>query len=680
MEKTNEKLRLQVQGSPNGIEVLAITAGIGNGWEFSPGCLQASLPLWEGAECYADHLSAQEGKPDQHSVRDLGGLLKDVLWDMEATGIRATLNPTGPAAAVFVELARAAIAHPELAVGLSADILMQVDGKKVLKIVRVKSLDAVTHPARGGKFVRVLQGEQPPAGQPDETTRQCNHQFESERKEEIMEDEKKDQGKDEGTSRGPATRLETNVQSPTRMMEQVKRQAQLQEAVKRSDETLAATCGFLLTAALQASRLPEVVKTRLQKTYAGTVFEPEQLQNAIEEARAEVSALTGGLSVLGPGRISSMVSAEDQLKAAVFDLFGEERDPELKNVKAARLSGLRELYLGLTGDYDLHGGLDLAHAQFQLSTTNFTTLVKNALNKALIRHWDGFGNAGYNWWKPIVSVEHFDSLNDVTWMLFGTVGSLPTVAEGAEYTPLVIADNGETSSFIKKGGYVGLTLEAIDRDNIGALKQMPKELAFAAIRELSGLISAIFTANSGVGPTLADTGALFNATAVSTAGGHKNLLTTALGTDYSAWEAMAGAMYAQPMLVSNGTGYIGTGKPMALDPKYCLVPRALRGQANNLFLNRQNGYGVDNMWYGQVLPITVPDWTDVTDWAAVADPAIMPGIMVGERFGLVPQVFVAGNDTDPAVFMNDESRIKVRSFLAVGVADFRPLAKNNVAG
>jgi hypothetical protein len=31
MEKTNEKLQLQVQGSPQGIEVLAITAGIGNG-------------------------------------------------------------------------------------------------------------------------------------------------------------------------------------------------------------------------------------------------------------------------------------------------------------------------------------------------------------------------------------------------------------------------------------------------------------------------------------------------------------------------------------------------------------------------------------------------------------------------------------------------------------------------
>ncbi len=45
---------------------------------------------------------------------------------------------------------------------------------------------------------------------------------------------------------------------------------------------------------------------------------------------------------------------------------------------------------------------------------------------------------------------------------------------------------------------------------------------------------------------------------------------------------------------------------------------------------------------------------------------------------LVPEIFVAGNETDPAVFMNDESRIKVRHFIAVGVCDFRPLHKENV--
>jgi hypothetical protein len=193
----------------------------------------------------------------------------------------------------------------------------------------------------------------------------------------------------------------------------------------------------------------------------------------------------------------------------------------------------------------------------------------------------------------------------------------------------------------------------------------------------------LFTDNSNVGPTLADTGALFNATAVTTAGGHANLLTTAIGTDYIAWEAVASAMYNQPMLVANETGYYGTGKKMAIDPKFILVPRALRGAANNLFLSRDIPGATQTItsgkeWYGMVIPVTVPEWTDANDWAAVADPRLMPAVMIGERFGITPEIYIAGNETDPAVFMNDESRIKVRHFVAVGVCDFRPLHKSNV--
>ena len=118
------------------------------------------------------------------------------------------------------------------------------------------------------------------------------------------------------------------------------------------------------------------------------------------------------------------------------------------------------------------------------------------------------------------------------------------------------------------------------------------------------------------------------------------------------------------------------------------MPRALKAAAEALFIPRWGPVNqaqvvptVGGQTYaGYVEPITVPEWTDATDWAAVADPAVMPGIMVAERFGLMPQIFLAGSETDPAMFANDEQRIKVRHFIAVGVADFRPLHKSNVAG
>ena len=38
------------------------------------------------------------------------------------------------------------------------------------------------------------------------------------------------------------------------------------------------------------------------------------------------------------------------------ELFGLPKDSSMTGLNAARLSGIRELYLLLTGDYDLHGG------------------------------------------------------------------------------------------------------------------------------------------------------------------------------------------------------------------------------------------------------------------------------------------------------------------------------------
>ena len=95
---------------------------------------------------------------------------------------------------------------------------------------------------------------------------------------------------------------------------------------------------------------------------------------------------------------------------------------------------------------------------------------------------------------------------------YGGIGNLPTVAEGAAYTELTVDDVKETASFTKKGGYVGITMEMIRNSNIVEIQAVPKALAIAAVRTRSAAVSALFTANAGVGPTLAqDSTALFHA-------------------------------------------------------------------------------------------------------------------------------------------------------------------------
>jgi hypothetical protein len=161
------------------------------------------------------------------------------------------------------------------------------------------------------------------------------------------------------------------------------------------------------------------------------------------------------------------------------------------------------------------------------------------------------------------------------------------------------------------------------------------------------------------------------------AGTHVNLLTAALASDK--FELASAAIYKQSMVVGAG----GTAPKLALDAKYLLVPRALRLTGMRILypsFEREATYFSENMQRGEMGDVvTVPEWTDATDWACVADPRLAPGIIVAERFGLLPEIILASDQTNHAVFMADEVRMKARQFVAVSVVDYRPLHKSNVA-
>ena len=177
-----------------------------------------------------------------------------------------------------------------------------------------------------------------------------------------------------------------------------------------------------------------------------------------------------------------------------------------------------------------------------------------------------------------------------------------------------------------------------------------------------------------------DGGNLFNLEAVTDSGGHGNLSVLAL--DQTNWDLVSARVYKQPMLVKLEAGLYGSGPMLAVNPKFLLVSRANQKAAMEICggsFVREAGYVYDNVLKGSAVPVVVPEWTDDNDWAAVCDPRVAPAIFVGERFGIAPEIFIAGDELSPAVFTNDEHRLKVRHFLAVWVNDFRPLHKSNVA-
>jgi hypothetical protein len=544
-------------------------------------------------------------------------------------------------------------------IGFSADIVFTAKQREVQSILKVLSLDLVFNPARGGAFVRALNSVNGGSI--------------------VMSD--KPQTAPAVTTNPPAgAGGEKELEAIRSLLQVQQEQARLAEEAEKAKALRVQMYAYLLDSGLAASKLPQAMQEHVRRQFAGRAFEPGELTGAIDDARKLVSDLVGGSAIQGP-RVSGMFSSDDQLQAAVDDMFGAPRSKGMESLQAARLSGIRELYHLLTGDYDLRGGYHPDRVRLA-TTSDFSGLVANVMNKIVANQWEQLGRAGYDWWQRVSVQEHFNTLNTVTGTLVGTVGTLPSVSEGAEYTELPIGDSPETATFTKYGGYIPLTLELIDRDETRKLRAYPRELANAGIRKISALVAAIFTANSNVGPTMADTGALFNNTATTTAGGHKNLLTTALSV--SEWEVVSTAVYNQPMLIKNATGYYGTGPKQALNPKYLLVPRNLELTAKNILYNPWDStatYHMANMVQGeQGDVVVVPEWTDATDWAAACDPRIAPAIFVGERFGMLPEVYIAGDELSPAVFMNDEHRLKVRHFLAVWVNDFRPLHKSNVGG
>ncbi len=649
--------------TPSGeFEILAITAGSGNGWEFSAATLRESVSLWGGIESFIDHHWFG------HSVHDLAGVCHAPEWDEQSQGVKLRLRPIGPGAPILSELGKALLAEPDAAkpsIGFSADVVFTANGKKVEKILRVFSVDLVLDPARGGEFIREVYSKM---------------QRGNMKPEEIRENLKADPEQSTLPGVEPLQKqVKQDSEAVQTMLAEQSRIKALESEAEKVRDIRKQMCAQYLDSALQAASLPAPAADRLRGQFADKVFEASELQSAIEDTRKLVSELTGA-SVVQGARLHAMFDSRDQLQAAADDMLGAPRDKAAEGMKVAPLSGIRELYMMLTGDYELHGGYSAERARFA-TTADFTGLVKNALNKVVVNTWDQLGRAGYDWFQRIARVEHFNSLNSITGTLVGTVGTLPSVAEGAEYTELPIGDSPETATFSKYGGYIPLTLELIDRDETRKLAAYPRELAAAGLRKISALVSAIFTDNSGVGPTMADTGALFNATAVTTAGGHANLLTTALAA--AAWDTVCAAVYNQPMLIKQAAGYYGTGPKMAINPRFLLVPRALQLTAMKILYptleNAANIYS-ENQQRGQPGDVvTVPEWTDATDFAAVCDPLIAPAIYIGERFGLMPEIFIAGDNLSPAVFMNDEHRLKVRHFLAVWVNDFRPLHKSNVA-
>ncbi len=607
-----------------------------SGWTMPAEVLAAGLSKFSGAACLVDHANLFSWP----SLERLAGVHEAPVFT--GTSVEAILRLNDTAAGDLVAevfdawLADEAAGLAVPPVGLSSDLLLKWknwdEPREAAEILKVWSVDAVLHPAAGGRVERVLNsigGMSPRGGN-------------------RMDEEKDLNQNPEGGAEGE--------QAPT-MTEQ--REARIMAAM----EVLQRQVTELMP---EPEPEPDPVTIRLNElveTVAG-------LQAHV--ARQEEDRVVQGMGV-APRRspITMGRNSLEQVQSAFEALIVGGPTPR----GVTPLSGIKELYTLLSGDYEFTGVFDPERVWLaNVTSATMASLCADVLNKRVMNLFQEYPH----WWAPIVNEEDFSSLHAAKWITLGGVGELPTVAEGAAYTEMTWDDAKEESSFIKKGGYLGLTVEAIDKDDVARLRSAPRALAQAAWLTLSKSISALFTAGGGFGPNMADGVAVFNAA-------HANLGTTALS--WGAWVATRTAMRQQTELNSaERLGALTAGY-------YLLVPSDLEipaiqiigssgepGTADN-DINPVPEAGSEEARRAEARKrvIVVDLWTDANDWVAVAKPSLYPSIGLGFRFGRTPEIFSVASPTAGLMFTNDTMPIKVRFFYAVGVTNHRGLYKNKVA-
>jgi hypothetical protein len=648
-------------------EVTIMRAGNANAYTIPADTLRRDATLFEGATSFLDHLTSFLDYP---SVTKLAGVIHQVNFDEDRQAVRGQFrvadSPCGDLVKRIVDqiVTDRSANKPTPNIGLSADILIQTDANRIAQhITKVLSVDVVFDPAAGGYFDRVLNhrvreftdpvsvgptGATPQGGNmPDQPGADAKH-----------------------TAPDPAA-----VQAALHSEELSRLQA------ASTTELLRVQCANTLHTTVAATDLPEAYKKELRRQFADKIFQPTELTAAIDGLRAIWAKHMESETVQHYGHatdsgkraiVHGMVTDMDRLQLAAERLFGLPIPPDKEDIP--RLSGIRELYHLLSGDYQMQGVFDPQRVTFANATTStMASLVANIMNKVIATKWDLLGREGYNWYEQIAFQETLNSLQDISWITVGGFGDLPTVSEGASYTELTWDDKYETTAFVKKGGFIGLTLEMLDKDQTGKVRQIPSALATAGIRTLSNAVATLFTANGA----LIDGQAWFHSTLAIRGGdgatpASGNLGTTALAA--AEWLVAAAAIFKATELNS--------GKRLGLRPRFCLVPIDLAPTANDIFKN--DWVTTDNKHYtnllkGTATPLVVPEWTDKTDWYAITDPNVYPCVGIGYRYSKMPEVFIANDQVVGSMFTNDEMRIKTRFLFGTGPIDWRGVRRYTVA-
>lgn len=235
---------------------------------------------------------------------------------------------------------------------------------------------------------------------------------------------------------------------------------------------------------------------------------------------------------------------------------------------------------------------------------------------------------------------------------------LEKVNESGEFKSGSLTEAKESYAIATYGKIFGITRQALVNDDLGAFNDLARRLGQAAAATEAKLMVDLWLANSGNGPTMADTVALFNLSS------HKNLQTAA-AFDIAPLSIMRTAMRRQVGL---------TGELISVEPKFLIIPPELETTAEQklrtaLYPASSSASTPDS--FKQLEIVVEPRLTSATGYYLAADPASIDGLefsyLEGEQ-GLQIET--------KAGFEVDGVQVKARVDFGAGAIDWRAFQKN----
>lgn len=194
----------------------------------------------------------------------------------------------------------------------------------------------------------------------------------------------------------------------------------------------------------------------------------------------------------------------------------------------------------------------------------FTTSVYAKLLEA----WQLVGDSTVGWCDE-EDVANFLTQEDISLQANARLEQLP---RGDTAKHATVSDSRETYKIGRFAKQFVVDEQDVIDDRLGAIMRMPGEMGEAARQLRPDMVYSLMLEN----PTMTDTGQVFNATAVTTAGGHANLGTAALSS--AGLKAAISAMVKQRI---NRTTK-DPGQALNLRPRFIIVPSDLEWAAREL--------------------------------------------------------------------------------------------------